>query len=266
VGDTQRTTWPERLLGREQNDEGRARLVAQLAREPVTDLLHLGDLVSVGGSEGSWGRFDRLVAPLYRRGMAITPLVGNHDLWGPRALDRLRARFNGLAPVTWRRWSRGEVAFVLLDSNRCGDPEQRAWLGQTLAALDADPAVRATVLCTHHPPFSRGPYPRHSLAPRAAFLESFVQSSKTVLWLAGHIHAYERFVIEGRTLIVSGGGGGPRVRLEEGRGGLVDHCALPSPRPLHYLLIAPGEGGIAIEARALGGEVFDRATARWPGG
>jgi hypothetical protein len=72
-------------------------------------------------------------------------------------------------------------------------------------------------------------------------------------------------VERGRTFLVSGGGGGPRVRLLEGaRQRHQDLFAGGSPRPFHYLLVEVGSTGLVVSARGLGrGEQQARVLDRF---
>lgn len=80
-----------------------------------------------------------------------------------------------------------------------------------------------------------------------------------MIMVSGHAHGYERYenVCRGRQVqfIVSGGGGGPRPRLE--RPYFDDECLAMGhcdayERPMHYLLLDQHDWGISIRARALG--------------
>jgi hypothetical protein len=89
--------------------------------------------------------------------------------------------------------------------------------------------------------------------------------------LSGHVHSYERFGRGGKAYLVTGGGGGPRIRLETGarqRHG-DDLFAGPPIRFFHYLMAALTPGGIQVEMRGLRkGEVrfetMDRFLLPWP--
>jgi hypothetical protein len=68
--------------------------------------------------------------------------------------------------------------------------------------------------------------------------------------VSGHVYGYERFEETGKTFLVSGGGGGPRVRLLAER--RRRHCDLYASRTrhrVHYL-------SLELAARSLSVEVF----------
>ncbi|HJL35354.1 MAG TPA: metallophosphoesterase [Polyangiaceae bacterium LLY-WYZ-15_(1-7)] len=258
VGDFQRTSFFESaVLGRERNDAERARLVRALAgEEGAAGLLVLGDLVFDGSSCGDWAELDGLLAPVREAGGVIV-VPGNHDYWGPDrfACARLEERFEGLAESRWRRVDWRGVALLLLDSNEDALGEaawaaQRAWLEETLAAIDEDARVRRGVLAMHHPPYTNSTVTEDEAHVQAAFVEALEGHPKVRLVLAGHAHAYEHFVVDGRHYVVSGGGGGPRVELLDGEQVRhADRFEGPSPRPFHYLRLTPRRGGLVVEAR-----------------
>jgi hypothetical protein len=72
--------------------------------------------------------------------------------------------------------------------------------------------------------------------------------------VSGHVHSYERFEQAGKTFLVSGGGGGPRVRLfAERRRRHPDLYRAPpgSRRPCHYLSVGLIERALSVEVLGL---------------
>jgi hypothetical protein len=260
VGDLQETLWIERVLRRERNESASARLIADLAREKPGLLVLLGDLVAVGSSQSDWRRLDALLAPVRAAGIPGLAVLGNHEYWGDTdaALRQAAARFPQLGRGRWYARIHGPLALIFLDSNR---PElgEEAWAGQgrflsdTLRALDGDNRVKGIVVFDHHPPFTNSTTTSDEEAAQA-FVGPFRGARKALAFVSGHAHAYERFVEGGRTFVVSGGGGGPRVRLLEGaQRRHVDLAAGGSPRPFHYLLLEPGPAGVEVSVRGFPG-------------
>ena len=264
LGDTQRTTLVERLLlGREQNERARRALIEKLAREErPAFVVHLGDLVSWGASEREWRYFDRLVAPLAALRVPIRPVLGNHDYWGPRALAlRLtRRRFPELAPNTFLALRHGELGLTWLDSNLTGTAaaEQLRWFEATLLGYERDPAVRGVLAFAHHPPFSNARHQQRTRPALMDLLRPFCAAGKTLALLSGHVHGYERFQLLGKTFIVSGGAGGPRVSYRTGAA--APHPAAYAtadggPRAFHYLVLEATPEQLCFEVKCLEGRV-----------
>jgi Icc-related predicted phosphoesterase len=256
VGDTQRTLAVERVIGREQNDAERSRIVAAIVQEKPDLLVHLGDVVAMGAVADEWRRFDELFAPIRAAEIPVLPVIGNHDYWVIRsvAMTNLRSRFPA-AGEHWYARRYANLMLIWLDSNRaCLSreewEEQERWLKGHLHAADQDSSIQATLVFCHHPPFTNSTVTTDDPDVKSAFLPAFIHSTKTLAMICGHTHGYERFESEGKTFLVSGGGGGPRPKLLTGdKQRHPDLFAGPSPRPFHYLLIRPAEKGIQIEVK-----------------
>jgi hypothetical protein len=85
------------------------------------------------------------------------------------------------------------------------------------------------------------------------FADPFLESRKTLLYLSGHVHSYQRFQADRKAFVVSGGGGGPRHRVQQGarRMPFEDAYAAGSLRRFHYLLITITDDGLDIETKML---------------
>ena len=259
IGDTQRTSWGERMVGREVNDDEQRILLDALSRESLGAIAHVGDMVFDAASEEEWQRFDNHLASIADRRVPVLPAMGNHEYAGSRALARrqVTSRFPWLAPTTWytRRFDR--LGLVWLDSNRSNlgpqFEEQRLWFERTLAAYDADSAIRGVLVFCHHPPYTRSTVVSGSEDVVAAFMPPFMLATKTLAFLSGHAHGYEHYVAGKKHFIVTAGGGGPRPA---GLGtkswpGVVDAYPGQSKRPLHYLLVDQSGSGIAVRMRGV---------------
>jgi len=264
LGDTQSTGWLERiLLRRKRNDIERRRLIAQAAAEEFGLVVHLGDAIYDGGSPRHWSAFDRFMQPLFDRSPVLL-VPGNHEYWrGETGLHRHAApRFPNLRPTTWSAHVHGRIAFVLVDTNRRMLGKnweiQQHWYGKTIAALERDGGVRHIVVCAHHPPFTNSRISGDARHVQAAFLDAVFASTKAKLFLSGHAHGYERFEKDGKCFIVSGGGGGPRVRYRHGRQSRHRDVTCPSgngtKRPFNYLLLGlRGGGGLGVTVKGFDG-------------
>ncbi|MFN2387049.1 MAG: metallophosphoesterase [Thermoanaerobaculia bacterium] len=276
VSDFQRTSPAE--LWRERNRDERRLIVGQIARESPDFLIVLGDLVFSGSSPAHWAEFDVLTAPLREAGIPILPVLGNHEYWmSPgRALPAFFARFPHLAGRHWYSVAYGGLGLLFLDSNRrwlaaARWEEQLAWYRAELARLDADHGVRGALVLLHHPPYTNSTVTSDERHVQRYFVPAFAAAAKTLAMFSGHVHSYERFERSGKTFCVTGGGGGPRVRLATGvrRRHKDDRFAGPPVRLFHYLLVELSPNGLAIEARGLpkrgkAFEVMERFLLPWP--
>lgn len=269
VGDLQRTSKLE--FWREQNDVERARIVAAIAAERPALIVVVGDLVFHGGAASHWERFDALVAAWRERNIPVLIVLGNHEYWLNRdgGAAHVARRFPALATCSWYRRRFGDLELVFLDTNHGPLPKERwseqlTWLERTLRDVDNEnrDEVRGAIVFGHHPPFSNAP---HSLADERVandVLPRLLQSNKTLALFSGHAHTYERFVVSGRQLVVTGGGGGPRVKLKAPDPDLPADRYIDRPgeerRPFHYVVLRPHNDGVAAVVRGFQkGEALD---------
>ena len=274
VGDVQRTSVFE--VWRESNPRERQAICAAAAAEEPDFTVLLGDLVVTGSSAAEWTAFDRLVAPL-RRVSPLLPILGNHEYWmaGSASLANYFARFPALERRRWYSALYGPLGMIFLDSNlvflrrRAWDEELR-WYGEELSRLDADRGVRGILVFVHHPPFTNSRVTADQEHVKTRIVPPMAAARKTLAMFSGHVHSYERFGREGKTFVVSGGGGAPRAPLSSGRrrrhgDDLFDG---PARRQFHFLSGELGEGGLSFSVHGLdkgGREVapIDRFDLPW---
>jgi Icc-related predicted phosphoesterase len=276
ASDFQRTSRAE--VWRESNREERAIILEAIAREEPELLLMLGDLVFCGSSASDWKEFDALAAPIREAGIPVLAVPGNHEYWvSPRTgLRNFHARFPLLEERRWHARAWGPLKLLLLDSNRrflsaAQWEEQARAYSEELARADSDPDTRGTLVLLHHPPYTNSSVTSDELHVQRFFVPAFQAARKTLAMLSGHVHSYERYERQGKTFLVTGGGGGPRIRLESGarqRHG-DDLFAGPEVRFFHFLLAVLTPTGIELEMRGLRKgekrfETMDRFLLRWP--
>jgi hypothetical protein len=243
VGDTQRIMPVEQLVfGRETNDAGRSAVAQDLLAGQSDAIVHLGDLVGNVGSAVDWARFDRDYPPSALAKTALHVCRGNHDCGGllmghPREFERRYPRTLGqLQSIDLRC-----VRLLLLDTNRrvLSSNEwqaQRQAFQAALMGAERDATIDHVLAFGHHPPLTNGLRHHPDRGVYDAFVEPFLNCSKTRAFFSGHVHAYERFDVQGRYLIVTGGGGGPRARCRRGRWQRYkSEVELTHPHPLHYV-------------------------------
>ncbi len=245
VGDLQRTSLVERMfLSREQNDLVRKKVVDAMAAEKPDAMLLLGDMVSAGEDEKDWKYFDELMSEINKAQIPVYAALGNHDYGFVK-------RGAGSLQLCFRRFPRcqnrpdvigmGSIGLLTVDSNfdqmtPAVIREQTRLYKDALAKFDADPAIRAVIVASHHPPYTNS-----SLGPDQGVIENFavpfLASKKTRLFFSGHVHSYERFKSEEKMFVVSGGGGGPRrsVIITPDRLFQNNEYNSGTLRPFHYI-------------------------------
>jgi len=119
--------------------------------------------------------------------------------------------------------------------------------------LERDQRADHIIVACHHPPFTNSRVVSPSEESRARFAEPFLRFNKIRLFFSGHAHAYERFQVEGKQFVVSGGGGGPRhsVRANLERGLFQDAFNGPELRFFHFCQVASHGRALAFEVLQL---------------
>jgi hypothetical protein len=217
----------------------------------------LGDLVFRGSSRADWRDFDESCSPLSARAIPIFPILGNHEYWtSPGAgLKNFFARFPALGGRHWYSIRYGPLALACLDSNlrrlrRRRWEEQLRWYRAELQFCDEEPSTRGVLSLVHHPPYTNSTVTGDELHVQREIVPPFLAAAKTLGMISGHVHSYERFRRRGRTFLVAGGGGGPRIRLATSgrrRRHTDDLYEGPALRFLHFLWVRLVPEGLEVE-------------------
>lgn len=258
VSDLQRRSLVE--IWRAPNVQQKKRILAAVASERPDFVAMLGDLVFRGSWKSEWADFDRETEPLRAAGIPCFPIMGNHDCWVTArpglAMSSFFGRFPDLEKRRWYEVRYGPLSFLLLDSNAsqmgaAAWAAQMAFLEERLAAADADPEIRGSLVGIHHPPFTNSPAGPWEKMLHRTVLPRFTAARKSLAMLSGHIHHYERFLRDGRAYVVTGGVG-PPVRATPRRNRHPDDLfGEPGRRYFHYLMASLEEGGLVFEMHAL---------------
>lgn len=182
-------------------------------------VLHGGDIQYQTNPLDTWAGLFHLFEPALSAA-AIHFCIGNHEYERFNEFDLYYRRlFEGQGDegrtLDYHAFTWAGIRFLMLNSEVDFDEpgEQLAWATRELQRADADPNIRYTVAAFHRPyfTFSRsGPRLRTREIWHALFLEHNVP-----LVLTGHNHCYERFLVDGITYIMDGGGGALTYSIEE---------------------------------------------------
>ncbi len=221
VGDTQSTSHLE--FWRERNERERKLIIDQITKREPAFVIHLGDLTTRGSSRKQWQQFDELHKEFREKKIPYFPILGNHEFYGndERALQNYFGRFPHLSERRWYSFTWKRVGFILLDSNFSHltveeNEQQRKWYTDQLDKFERDGRINHIIVCCHEPPFTNSRVVRPNEKVKTFFANPFLKYSKTNFFFSGHSHTYERFQVEGKFFVVSGGGGGPRHKVSVG--------------------------------------------------
>jgi len=234
VGDTQRTN--PFAFCRERNDKERKAILNEIARRDPAFVVHLGDLTTRGASTKEWQEFDNLNKSSREKRIPLFPILGNHEFYGndKKALQNYFGRFPHLEQRRWYSFTWKNVGLIMVDSNfstltREQDEMQRAWYLMELKRFEADQGIDHIIVCCHESPFTNSRVVGPNNKVKTFFADPFGQLRKTSFFFSGHVHSYERFQVDGKFFVVSGGGGGPRHKVNVN----------PAKRPYNDLFFGP---------------------------
>ena len=283
VGDTQRTSFWECIIGREVNDNETKLIIKNIAESKMRFVVFLGDMVFDGGNEKHWQYFDRTIMPLREATLPILPVLGNHEYWGNRAAAKnyVEERFKNFQDKTWYSKQNGPLGMIFVNSNHNEMSttmwnEQINWLKALISVWDFKNDIKGVILFAHHPPYTNSMVVSSDLKTRKDVVTIFCETRKALVMVTGHAHGYERFENVNDSIscsrhlnlnqnltykgindfrsqpiqfIVSGGGGGPRpTKL---RKDYLDSFKGPSPRPFNFLIVGSSEDGMKISVQSL---------------
>ena len=171
-------------------------------------LLLLGDNVYPSGDPA---RLDATVfhpfGILLENGTRLLAILGNHDVAGGQGLEQIHAL--GM-PGPWWATTVEDVLLIGLDSNSLDDPDQLAFLEDTLRTADE----RWRIVAIHESPYSAG-YQGSNITVRETYAPLFARYGVQLV-LSGHDHDYQRSLpIDGVTYMIAGAGGRTRGTGEE---------------------------------------------------
>jgi len=259
VGDTQRTSPFE--FWRERNDRERRLILNEIARREPAFVLHLGDLTTRGASEKEWQEFDDLNKSIRKKGIPYFPILGNHELYGndKKALGHYFGRFPHLEERRWYSFTWKNVGLIMVDSNfstltKEQDEIQKAWYLKELKRFEEDEGINHVIVTCHEPPFTNSRVVGPNNKVKVSFANPFVQFQKASFFFSGHSHTYERFQIDGKLFVVSGGGGGPRhtVNVNPAKRTYNDLFPGPELRFFHFCEIELSDRTLAMKVSRLG--------------
>jgi len=218
-------------------------LVNQIASERPAAIILNGDVPLSGDVVNDYTVFLSETKPWRDAGLKVFPALGNHEFHGDpqQALEHWWGAFPELNNRRWYSALLGSrVYLIALDSDASLLPEsdQQHWLEKQIEGLPE--SVDFVVLSLHHPPVSDvqkrisvDHNPRENEIALRDYLSGVsARSHARFLVSAGHIHNYERNVVNDVVYLVSGGGGAHPVYVERTREDQYQSVLFPN---FHYV-------------------------------
>jgi 3',5'-cyclic AMP phosphodiesterase CpdA len=261
LGDPQIDNPPRRDV--EDNYNAVRDIFKQIEKENPAFLFLLGDLVFSGEVEMYWKKFDHLITPVREKQIPTYSIFGNHEYFAfPQNLYRhFFARFPHLEYNTYYELGFKNVRILALNSNfdflsKEEKQEQVLWYRDRLRLIDEDSSISSIIVTCHHPPYSNSEAIEDDGTVQMEFVQPYLLSKKAKLFVCGHSHSYEHFLIEGKHFINSGGAG-PHQTIRASLPTKQDlYSKEKGERPHNYLKITPENEGLFIEMMKLTGSVF----------
>ena len=193
---------------------------AQLEAAQADLVLHGGDIQYQSNPTDTWAGMSVKLAPI----AATAPVwftVGNHEFEDQNEIEVMYERLLGGQgmPRTDGRWFKiqwGPVRLLVLDSEdgSTGDASsaQIAWLDAELA--DGKASGDVLIVAFHRPIYTLSKHASESTTTRDVLHPRFVDAGVKLV-LMGHVHAFERFDVDGVVYWVDGGGGSLLYSIDE---------------------------------------------------
>jgi hypothetical protein len=202
-----------------------------------------GDLPLAGNVTNDYGVFQAETKIWRDLRMRVFPVLGNHEFTGDaqQDLDHWWSNFPELRKRRWYSVQFGSRVYLLaLDSDASLLPgsDQAAWIAKQISGVPA--SIDFVIVSLHHPPVADMQTHievDHNPRPNEISLRDYLSqvsrtSNASFLVTAGHIHNYERNVVNGVTYLVSGGGGAPPYFVERAPEDLYKSIVFPN---YHYV-------------------------------
>jgi hypothetical protein len=228
---------------RQSNPRIRQWLVGQIAKENPAAIIMNGDIPLAGTVASDYSVFQTETKTWRDLHLRVFPALGNHEFIGEPRND-LDNWWNTFPEMRNRRWYAAQlgsrVYLLALDSDTSLLPgsDQARWIEKQIN--DLPPSIDFVIVSLHHPPVAdvqkhievdHNPRP-NEIALRDYLSQAARTSHARFLVSAGHIHNYERSVVDGVTYLVAGGGGAPPYFVERTPEDLYQSILFPN---YHYV-------------------------------
>lgn len=218
-------------------------LVKQIAAERPAAVIMNGDVPLAGDVANDYAVFQNETKAWRDQQVRVFPTLGNHEFHGDPNTD-LENWWNAFPELRNRRWYSAQLGsriyLLALDSDTSLLPgsDQALWLEQQVDGLPA--SIDFVIVTLHHPPVAdiqqhievdHNPRP-NEIALRDYLSKAAKSAHARFLVSAGHIHNYERHLLDDVTYLVSGGGGAPPYFVERAPDDLYKSILFPN---YHYV-------------------------------
>jgi acid phosphatase type 7 len=226
----------------------RRALVARIVEEQPDAVLLSGDIPYHGGIVADYTQYATETEAWRTANLRVYPALGNHEFSLCVPVVCLHNWWAAFPELNYRRWYGAQLGAsiyaIALDSDTSLLPgsDQRKWLELQVRSLPK--TIQFVFISLHHPPVAdvQTRYlvdhnPRPNEISLAEYLKSIAPASHArFIVVAGHTHNYERFLRDGVTYFVSGGGGAQPYRIDRSPSDLYQDASFPNYHFLRFVL------------------------------
>ncbi len=220
-------------------------LARQIAAEHPAAVILNGDVPYNGEVANDYAVYRKETQPWRDEGIKVFPALGNHEFRADtkKSPENWWAAFPELKGRRWYSAQLGSRVYLIaldtMSSLRPGSDQAR-WLEKQIDDLPA--SVDFVVITLHHPPVAdiqthievdHNPRP-NEIALRDYLSKAAATSHARFLVSSGHIHNYERHVVDDVTYLVAGGGWAKPYYVERTPGDLYRSVLFPN---FHYVKV-----------------------------
>ncbi len=225
------------------NPKIRRWLVDKIASEKPSAIVINGDVPLAGDVANDYAVYEAETKIWRDNHIHVFQTLGNHEFHG-NPQQSLENWWNAFPEMRNRRWYSAQIGarvYVLAidsDTSLLPGSDQDRWIRQQLGSLPS--TIDFLLVTMHHPPVAdiqthievdHNPRP-NEIAFRDLLSEMAPRMHARILVSAGHIHNYERTVVNDVVYLVSGGGGAPPYYVERTRDDLYQSLMFPN---YHYM-------------------------------
>jgi len=217
ISDTQAPMGFEKIFVRTHNNEEATKIIfnAIVGDSTVASIFMLGDITAMSSFDHNWATIDSFLTDLKARRISAHAAAGNHDylLTSSKGEANLSKRFPDFKRTGYTVQV-NSLSIILLNSNfkrlsHSEKKQQLEWYINELHTLDQDTTVKLIAVGCHHSPFSNSSIVGSDKDVRDTFIQPFLKSKKSRLFISGHAHTFQYFkdTVEDKHFLVIGGGG-----------------------------------------------------------
>lgn len=225
-------------------------LVEKITAEKPSAVLLNGDVPLAGDVVNDYKVYHDETKVWRDAHLRIYPALGNHEFHGNNPQQCLENWWTAFPEFRDRRWYSVQLGSRLYsialdsDASLLQGSDQNRWLTQQIQDLPA--TVDFVFISLHHPPVAdiqthievdHNPRP-NEIALRDLLSSVSPQAHARFIISAGHIHNYERHVVDDVTYLVSGGGGAKPYFVERTPDDLYQSVLFPNYNYIRFDLSA----------------------------